>query len=285
MMYQSLSSAQLDAFVASAETQNFSEAAKQLAISQSALSQRIKKLETSLDTKIFVRGSHQVYLTEQGEELLNYCTTKARMEQSLRSHLQGGCQGGIGGVVRMGAYTSILQSFLIPAMAKLTRRNPAIKCNFQPSPAQRLPELLQSSQIDFAVLDESFDHPSLEQVILTQEDYCVLQSTKYPSSVDYWIDLASWDRFTQTYLREHHLTMENSKRLYMGDIYCVIEGVRQGMGRALLPLHLVKNDPLLKPDPGYPPYSRPVILHYRKQEEYSQLHNLVVEALISSVTR
>ena len=58
---------QLKYFVKTAETLNFSEAAKALSVTQSTLSQQIRQLEQEIDTVLFVRDSHSVQLTESGE--------------------------------------------------------------------------------------------------------------------------------------------------------------------------------------------------------------------------
>lgn len=61
---------QLRYFAKVAETLNFSEAAKQLCVTQSTLSQQVKQLEQELDIPLLVRSSHEVALTEAGRELL-----------------------------------------------------------------------------------------------------------------------------------------------------------------------------------------------------------------------
>lgn len=57
---------QLKYFAKLAETLNFSDAARQLFISQSTLSQQIKQLEQELNTQLFQRDNHKVTLTEPG---------------------------------------------------------------------------------------------------------------------------------------------------------------------------------------------------------------------------
>lgn len=61
---------QLRAFVALAETLNFSRAAKSLFISQSALSRQIASLEEDLGVQLFTRNSRFVELTAAGENFL-----------------------------------------------------------------------------------------------------------------------------------------------------------------------------------------------------------------------
>ena len=61
---------QLKYFLRVAETLNFSQAARELFITQSTLSQQILHLEQELSQQLFVRNSHEVILTEAGEMLL-----------------------------------------------------------------------------------------------------------------------------------------------------------------------------------------------------------------------
>ena len=58
---------QLKYFIKTAQTLNFSEAARSLYITQSTLSQQIKALEDELGCPLFERNSHNVSLTESGE--------------------------------------------------------------------------------------------------------------------------------------------------------------------------------------------------------------------------
>ena len=55
-----------------ASTLSFSEASKQLFISQSAVSQSIKTLERKLDQVLFIRSTKKVQLTPEGEILLRH---------------------------------------------------------------------------------------------------------------------------------------------------------------------------------------------------------------------
>ena len=61
---------QLKYFVRLAETLNFSQAAKDLFITQSTLSHQIMQLENEFQQPLFLRNSHEVSLTEAGQTLL-----------------------------------------------------------------------------------------------------------------------------------------------------------------------------------------------------------------------
>ena len=78
----------LEAFFAVAKLRNFSKAAKRIAITQSALSQRIAKLESELEAALFIRSPSGIKLTPAGEDLLRYCQMKQGLEDELLSRFK-----------------------------------------------------------------------------------------------------------------------------------------------------------------------------------------------------
>ena len=62
---------QLRYFVKVGELLNFTEAARELFVSQSTLSQQIRSLEDELRCSLLVRDSHSVTLTEEGRYFLS----------------------------------------------------------------------------------------------------------------------------------------------------------------------------------------------------------------------
>ena len=66
-----LSPADLDAFVAVAETGSFRQAAQTLGVSQPTISARIRHLEAVLGVRLFHRTTRRVVITDAGERLRN----------------------------------------------------------------------------------------------------------------------------------------------------------------------------------------------------------------------
>ena len=80
-----------------ATTLSFSEASKQLYISQSAVSQSIKVLEKKLNQNLFIRSTKKVQLTPEGEILLRHIEPAINLikrgeNQSIESNTLGGGQ-------------------------------------------------------------------------------------------------------------------------------------------------------------------------------------------------
>ncbi len=81
-MTQPLDTRQLRAFVTLARRGSFTMAAKELHLSQSAVSHSMKALETDLGCRLFDRMSKKVLLTHAGEQLLQHAD-KILLEMSV----------------------------------------------------------------------------------------------------------------------------------------------------------------------------------------------------------
>ena len=94
-----------------ASTLSFSEASKQLFISQSAVSQSIKALEKKLDQTLFIRSTKKVRLTTEGEILLRHIEPAISLIKRGESQLLD--VGVRGGQLHIGASDTICRYFLV----------------------------------------------------------------------------------------------------------------------------------------------------------------------------
>ncbi|WP_317057424.1 LysR substrate-binding domain-containing protein [Roseovarius rhodophyticola] len=103
----------LEPFEASARLGSFTRAAKELSVTQSAISQRVRKLEDLLNTKLFERGHRTITLTPEGRELLNGVSVALQHLTSATHSLR---QRESRPIVRLSADTSIAQLWLMPRL-------------------------------------------------------------------------------------------------------------------------------------------------------------------------
>lgn len=275
----SLSSLQLDAFVATAKSLNFSRAAESLFITQSALSQRIKNLELTIGATLFIRDPSQIKITEIGEKLLRYCQTKDSMEDELLFNLTSNESGELAGIVRIGAFSSILRSVVIPSMSSLLRQNPRIQCDFVHEETPGLPSLLERSECDFIILDYQMESVSTKKCLLGYEEYIVIESSEYTYPENIYLDNSPEDTATEQFFSAQGKTPLKYSRRFMGETYGIIAGVESGLGRSVMPVHLLTGRPHLKKVEGFNPYKREITLHYKKQSYYSELYKQVIKQL------
>jgi LysR family transcriptional regulator (chromosome initiation inhibitor) len=108
-----LDPAALDCLAAIADAGSFERAAQQLAVTQSAVSQRLRTLETGLGRLLVVR-SRPLRLTEPGKLLLRY----ARQMQALRADIgrELGTTGGVAETLPIAVNADSLATWVLPAL-------------------------------------------------------------------------------------------------------------------------------------------------------------------------
>ena len=129
---------------------SFSEASKQLYISQSAVSQSIKTLESRMNQSLFIRSTKKVRLTPEGEILLRQIEPAINLIQRGENQIMEANTLG-GGQLRIGASDTICRYFLVPFLNKFHKAYPDvhIKVTNQTSPG--CVDLLENGQVDFVV--------------------------------------------------------------------------------------------------------------------------------------
>lgn len=282
-MSQSLSSLRLDAFYEVARTLSFSRAAQALHISQSALSQRIINLEQELERSLFVRDPAGVRLTESGEELLRYCQMRSGLEADLlnrfRMDARTGLKESLAGVVRIGGFSSIMRSVIMPALQDVIRSHSGVQMEIVSRETHELPKLLRSGEIDFAVLDAKVERSGLESHLLGHEENVLVRSSKLSCPPDVFLDHDPNDMTTELFLKQQGRKLTARKRHYLDNIDGVIEGAALGWGGAVVPRHLLRGRRDLTIVSDLKSHRSPVYLHYYTQPFYSRLHQAVVKAL------
>ncbi len=275
----SLSSLHLDAFYAAAQSLNFSQAARELHIRQSALSQRIKALEEDVNLTLFVRMPRGVQLTEAGERLLRYCQARNCLEEELLEEMTGNKQDGIGGHLRIAGYSSIVRSVLIPALHPLLIEHPNIQPSIQNAEIRNLREMLLTGSVDFVVSDSEFHRSDLECLQLGNEEYVLVQSKDNPPKREVYLDHDPEDRITQQFLSHQDLPVPSYRRGFMDEIYAIIDAAAMGLGKAVVSKHLSKQHPGVEVISGHKSMQVPVYLYYHRQPFYTDLHLAVVKSL------
>ena len=110
---------------------SFSEASKQLFISQSAVSQSIKTLEKKLEQPLFIRSTKKVQLTPAGKVLLKHIEPAMNLIQRGESQLLDSGSLGLG-QLHIGASDTICRYFLVPYLKQFHKKcaNQSNQCNF-----------------------------------------------------------------------------------------------------------------------------------------------------------
>lgn len=277
-----ISANSLEAFLAVARKSNFSRAATELAISQSALSQRILNLESQLETTLFVRDRRGSHLTPEGEELLRYAQTQESLEEEFLSSRVG---AGLVGSLRVGSFSSLTRSLALPALAPLAREH-AFRLSVFSRELEHLPELLRKGEADLVILDKELEREGVVSEFLGFEENVLVRSRKWKKAPAFFLDHDSEDLTTQRYLQKFgHKTVGPKagkvERRFLDEVYNLVEGVRLGLGQAVVSRHLVDGDKELEIVEPSHVLRTGAWLHYPAQGYYPRLQLEARKALVA----
>jgi DNA-binding transcriptional LysR family regulator len=96
---------QLKYFITTAQTLNFSEAARRVGLAQSTMSHTINELEKQLGCQLFIRNRRNVSLTEAGRKLLPYAIEMVELADKAAFHVRE-FEEGRGGHISIAALTT-----------------------------------------------------------------------------------------------------------------------------------------------------------------------------------
>ncbi len=159
-----MDTANLQAFLAVAETGSFSRAAEQLHLTQPAVSKRIAMLEQQLDARLFDRIGRHVSLTEAGmalkpraEQVLSLLNDTRRALSNLSSEVSG----------RLSIATShhIGLHRLPPVLREFTRRHPQVSFDIQFLDSEVAYDKVLHGEIELAVITLA---PEVEAPVMSE---------------------------------------------------------------------------------------------------------------------
>jgi DNA-binding transcriptional LysR family regulator len=135
----------LRSFVAVAECGGFHRAAEQLNLTQSTVSQQIKRLELETKRSLFRRTTRSVVLTDDGEMLLGDARRLLQLEEAARQRLAA---PRLSGTVRLGVVEEIAGGSLPSALGRFAALHPGVKLEVQIAVSAELLEQLDAGRLD-----------------------------------------------------------------------------------------------------------------------------------------
>ncbi len=278
-----INSERLRAFHQLCKDRNFHRAAEHIHISQSALSQRIMKLEQDIETTLVVRGVDGVSLTDAGEKLFDFACNLYNMEQDTLASIKHGEDGCLSGSLRIAAYSSILRSAVTPSLAPLVRKSSEIHVEFFRREMNQIPAMLKTGEADFILLDYAIEDATMKSQQVGTEHLVHIQNQNCTDEDQVFLDHDANDMTTYDYFKNQRLKPKAIRRNYYDDIYGIINGVQLGMGQAIVSRHLIHGMDEIRVIEHKNPVSNPVMLYYNRNRYLTRLHRAVIENLQQNI--
>ena len=152
------------AFEAAASHENFSKAAEDLCVTQSAICRQIAYLESFVGLKLFRRSKRGVTLTEAGKTYARKISSQLDAVERDTTHLMS--ETGFGGSIELAVSPTLASRWLIPRLADFRQVQPEITVHLTTCPR---PFLFDETEFDAAILASGATWPGAESVYLMSE--------------------------------------------------------------------------------------------------------------------
>lgn len=208
---------QLEVFVAVAKYKSMHAAARAIHLTQTAITQRIRALETRLHTTLFIRTSQGVQLTPDGEALLRYCHATLDLEGETLAKING---AGLEYPVRIciTGPTSIMATRIIPLCLTVMNKFPQLLITFDVNDSEQRMGALQRGISQFSIVEPEHVLKEMEIKKLKPEKYVLVCSSRWKNrkfqdiiQSERIIDFDESDPMTMNYLK--HFNLFNSVKL------------------------------------------------------------------------
>ena len=277
-MNQNLSSYRI--FYTVANTGNISKAAKELYISQPAISKSIQKLEESVGCKLFSRSSRGVVLTDEGKLLYEHVSeafeTLTMGEEKLKRSIELGV-----GHLKIGVSSTLCKYLLLPYLKEFIRQNPHISISISCQSTNDTLKLLEDNKIDIGLIGKPenlknihFDFlEEIEDIFVAAKDYLrnlkargIQKDHILQSSTLMLLDKNNMTRqYIDDYLQENQIIIKDS--IDISDMDLLIDFARIGVGVACVIKNFVREDlengTLMEIALGFPIHKREVGFAYK----------------------
>lgn len=242
---------QLKAFFVLAKTLSYTKAARELFVTQPAVSQAVKKLEDGLGCELLVKRGNRQALTDNGRLLYQTCEDifyrLDKAEEAIRRRAEDFL-----GTIRLGATVEFGNHVLVKNMKRFLDEHPNILVDFQ-FRHELLPALL-SDELDIVVDCRDISDPRLEKRPLFREKYVVVGAPRYLGKhrirtakdleacriISLDREGAWWDRFLLALPEDERPDLAGCMEI--NHLRGIIVAAREGMGIALVPEYCVARE-------------------------------------------
>ena len=226
------------------ETRNITRAAKQLYITQSALSKRIKAIEKELGIEMLIRSRQGIRFTPAGEAVLTHSTCAAREMELMRRHIDT-MNEEICGTLNTGISINFALYKLPDILADYHKKYPNVNLQITTGQSRHLYRQMLDGSLDIAVLRGEYPWDGI-QFLLSQENICLVYNQEYEGTplsdylyISHKTDISQSAMMTR-WMHEQNLN-PRTNGVCLDSITACTEMVKRGIGWGLLPEIALEN--------------------------------------------
>ena len=169
----------LNVFVEVARHLSFTKAARELFISQPAITKHIQELENIYKVQLFNRIGGKISLTPQGEIFLKHANEILAQYKLLANEMELVTEQ-FSGELKIGASTTIAQYLIAPLLADFIVRFPQVKVSLFTGNSEQIEDALENKKIDIGLGEGSRRSNHLKYSPLAKDELVLVTSSQNP---------------------------------------------------------------------------------------------------------
>ncbi|MBW1721585.1 MAG: LysR family transcriptional regulator [Deltaproteobacteria bacterium] len=170
---------QLRVFHCVAKNLSFTQAAKELFITQPAVTAQMKLFEDYCGVKLFKKKGRKIFLTEEGKTLYNYTCKIFDYEKEIEGLLED-MRKLKRGILRIGTSKTYARYLMPHLMRDFHERHPQIKIHLDEGSSQSMVHSLMEMRNEVAIVAKVEESPEVEFVPFSQEELVLIISPNHP---------------------------------------------------------------------------------------------------------
>jgi DNA-binding transcriptional LysR family regulator len=226
---------------------HFTQTAKKLFMTQSGVSQHIKKLEKQLDSQLLIREGKSFSLTNTGQQFHQKCLELLRSTEELEALIKQ--DDAYTGRVQIATPGSIGLA-LYPHLLTLQQKYPALAIDYMFAPNKNIEQDLIDNQLDLGVITELTNTSNLFGEKIAEEPLVLVTPSRIKS--------VNWQTLIELGFISHPDAAHHGRQLlsknfpafehveqfhhkgFSNQISLILEPVSRGLGFTVLPLYAAK---------------------------------------------
>jgi DNA-binding transcriptional LysR family regulator len=166
-------------FAAVARTRSMSKAAAERSLTQSAVSQQVRRLEDALGLQLVERGGRELLVTDAGAAVASACSTALRDLETISevAHLH---QGLVLASLRIGVSPTCSSYYLPPLLAAFTRDVPTAEVAVTVGTSPSICELVATGLLDCGLIEGPTGKHRVEERALVRDEVILLAGARHP---------------------------------------------------------------------------------------------------------
>ena len=230
----------LEAFEATARLKTTHAAAREIRVTQAAITQRLKALEEGLSMTLFLRSRRGMTLTDEGKALLQYCHGTRELEGQFLSQATG--EGRTEVSLKIVGPTSAISTRIAENVQALYLAYPYLRLHLQSDDHADLIEMVRRGEADLAIVPPHQVPNEMDSKLLRPDRYLLVASKEWKGrplpeilKSERIIDFYESDQTTTSYLKHFGLKFDQKKpRLFINENEALARMVIAGIGYGTL---------------------------------------------------